>query len=278
MYIDTIMRKSLAEQIPEFRKKIRKFYKESRREFPWRDTYNPYEIFVSEMMLQQTQTGRVTEKYAVFLKAFPTISHLSKAPASDVLKIWQGLGYNRRALYLKRTAEILCERHNGTFPRLKSDLVKLPGVGENTAGAVIAFAYNQPVIFIETNIRRVFIHEFFREKEKVSDQEIYPLIEATIDTKNPRDYYYSLMDYGAYLGKTIVNPNRRSETYSKRSMFEGSRRQVRGIILKLLVEKPLRDKILAKQFENSKFYGEALKQLEKEGFIVRKSNKLSLKS
>lgn len=268
----------MADKFTIFRNKVWDFYNQNKRDFAWRKTTDPYKIVVSEMMLQQTQIGRVIEKYAVFLKAFPTVSHLAKAPTSDVLRVWQGLGYNRRALYLKRTAEILCEKHNGTFPRLKSDLVNLPGVGINTAGAVIAFAYNQPVIFIETNIRRVFIHEFFREKEKVSDQEIYPLIEATIDTKNPRDYYYSLMDYGAYLGKTIVNPNRRSETYSKQSIFEGSRRQVRGIILKLLVEKPLTDKILAKQFENSKFYDEALKQLEKEGFIVRKSNKLSLKS
>ena len=155
------MRRKLLEQIPEFRKKIRSFYKENKREFAWRNTSDPYEILVSEMMLQQTQTGRVIEKYASFLNAFPTVSHLSKASTSEVLKAWQGLGYNRRALYLKRTAEIICEKHDGTFPKLKEELVELSGIGENTAGAVIAFAYNEPVIFIETNIRRVFIHEFF---------------------------------------------------------------------------------------------------------------------
>ncbi len=270
-------RKKHREQIPEFKKKIRSFYKENKREFAWRNTSDPYKIIVSEMMLQQTQTGRVTEKYAAFLRAFPTVSHLSKASTSEVLKAWQGLGYNRRALYLKRTAEIVCEKYNGTFPKLKSELIELPGIGTNTAGAVIAFAHNLPVTFIETNIRRVFIYEFFREKEIVDDQEIYPLIEASLNTKNPREWYYALMDYGAHLGRTVVNPNRKSKTYSKQAKFEGSLRQVRGMILKLLLKKPMTETSLSKLIGNKEYCATALHQLEKEGFIVRKSNNLSLK-
>jgi A/G-specific adenine glycosylase len=272
------MKKRVLQKIPGFKKKIYTFYKENKREFDWRNTTDPYKIIVSEMMLQQTQTGRVIEKYADFIHALPSVSHLAKAPTSEVLRLWQGLGYNRRALYLKRTAEIICETYNNAFPSLKEELVKLPGVGPNTAGAVMAFAYNLPVVFIETNIRRVFIHEFFREKEKVSDQQIYPFIENSLDTKNPRDWYYALMDYGAYIGKTTTNPNRKSETYSKQSKFEGSIRQVRGAILKLLLEKVMSETALSKQFENKEFYNQAIKQLIKEGFVEKIGNSISLKS
>lgn len=278
MCTDTTMKKRVLQKIPGFKKKIYTFYKENKREFDWRNTTDPYKIIVSEMMLQQTQTGRVIEKYADFIHALPSVSHLAKAPTSEVLRLWQGLGYNRRALYLKRTAEIICETYNNAFPSLKEELVKLPGVGPNTAGAVMAFAYNLPVVFIETNIRRVFIHEFFREKEKVSDQQIYPFIENSLDTKNPRDWYYALMDYGAYIGKTTTNPNRKSETYSKQSKFEGSIRQVRGAILKLLLEKVMSETALSKQFENKEFYNQAIKQLIKEGFVEKIGNSISLKS
>ncbi len=220
------------------------------------------------MMLQQTQTSRVIEKFAEFIKAFPTVSRLSKADQKDVLKLWQGLGYNRRALYLLQTARTICEKHNGRVPSLKEKLVTLPGVGNNTAGAVIAFAHNFPAIFIETNIRRVFIHEFFREKEKVSDQEIFPLIEATLDQKNPREWYYALMDYGAYLSKFETNPNRKSMHYKKQSKFDGSMRQVRGKILKLLLEKPHSMQEFEKLFDEKEYLIKALYQLEKEGFIL----------
>lgn len=202
-------------KISLFQSKIWKFYKENKRDFLWRQTTDPYAILVSEMMLQQTQTSRVVEKYQKFLKSFPTVSHLAQAPASEVLMHWQGLGYNRRALYLKRSAEIICETYSRIVPSLKSELITLPGIGPNTAGAVIAFAYNKPEVFIETNIRRVFIHEFFREKDMVSDQEIYPLIITALDEKNPRDWYYALMDYGAYLAKKETNPNRKSQHYKK---------------------------------------------------------------
>lgn len=233
-------------------------------------------------MLQQTQTGRVIEKYNNFLKTFPTVSHLSKAPQSEVLKHWQGLGYNRRALYLKRAAVIICEKYNGTFPNLKSELIKLPGVGVNTAGAVIAFAHNIPAVFIETNIRRVFIHEFFREKENVSDQEIYPLIEGSLPhpegvSWDVRNFYYALMDYGAYLSKLETNPNRKSEHYRKQSSFNGSPRQARGQILKLLLKRPLDKMSLEKNVANVHFKT-ALEQLQQEGFIEEKENNLYLKS
>ncbi len=228
-------------------------------------------------MLQQTQTGRVVDKYVAFLKAFPSFSHLTKAPQSNVLTVWQGLGYNRRALYLKRTAETVCEKYKGNLPSLKEELMTLPGIGPNTAGAVIAFAFNKPAVFIETNIRRVFIHEFFREKENVTDKELYPLIAASLDMKNPRQFYYALMDYGAYLGKTVTNPNRKSKHYKIQTKFEGSVRQVRGKILKLLIEKPLSRKALEEHFENREFLIRALSELTSEGFITEKNYSFSIK-
>jgi len=271
------MRKRLLQEIPTFQNKIRSFYKENKREFPWRNTTDPYKIVVSEIMLQQTQTARVVEKYVAFISAFPTVSRLANANQTDVLKLWQGLGYNRRALYLKRTAEIVCEKHGGTFPEHKRELIKLPGIGVNTAGAVIAFAYNTPIVFIETNIRRVFIHEFFRETQIVSDHQLYPLIEASLDIKNPRDWYYALMDYGAYLGKIEQNPNRKSLSYSKQSKFDGSQRQARGKLLKLLLIKARTLSSLDKEFVNKNHLQNAVEQLVKEGFITKKEGKLYLK-
>lgn len=265
-------------RIDKFKAKLREFYKNNKRDFPWRKTDNPYKILVSEIMLQQTQTGRVIEKYARFLKAFPTFSHLAHAPQNTVLKEWQGLGYNRRALYLQRTARTVCEKYNGILPSLKEELVTLPGVGPNTAGAVIAFAFNKPAVFIETNIRRVFIHEFFREKEGVADKELYPFIEASLDTKNPRDFYYALMDYGVYLGKAGTNPNRKSKHYKTQTTFEGSVRQMRGKILKLLINGEKDTLLLAKEFENRRFFNEALRQLIGEEFIEKKGRKITLKS
>lgn len=264
--------------IEKFRNKIWDFYSTNKRNFPWREATDPYHILVSEVMLQQTQTSRVVEKYVSFLTSFPTVSRLAKASPREVLMHWQGLGYNRRALYLKRTAEIICEKYSCTVPRLKTELITLPGIGINTAGAVMAFAYNIPVVFIETNIRRVFIHEFFREKEKVNDKDLYPLIETSLDRENPKEWYYALMDYGVHLAKKETNPNRKSHHYKRQSKFEGSLRQVRGRILKLLLENSTTPSILSQQFENQELYKTALTQLISEGFAQEKNGQITISS
>lgn len=257
-----------------FQKKIWEFYKENGREFPWRNTSDPYKILISEVMLQQTQTSRVLPKYEEFLKRFPKIENPAKASNEEVLRAWSGLGYNRRALYLKRAAEILVRDKFSLSLRAKRGnltpefLQTLPGIGPNTAGAIFVFSTNNPHVFIETNIRRVFIHEFFKDKEKISDKEILKLIEQTLDKKKPREWYYALMDYGAYLAKTEVNPNRKSKHYVRQSKFEGSVRQTRGQILKILLDQskiPLID--LEKQFENKEYFQKALNQLQKEEFL-----------
>ncbi len=225
------------------------------------------------MMLQQTQASRVLPKYEMFLKTFATIHKLAEASNENVLKIWSGLGYNRRALYLKAAAEKLSQNPDFHPSHLKT----LKGIGENTAGAIYVFSTNNPYVFIETNIRRVFIHEFFKNQENVSDKDISRLIEITLDQKNPRNWYYALMDFGAYLGKAEINPNRKSKHYIKQSKFEGSLRQSRGKILKILLhEKNISIHRLEKQI-NSVHFKKALAQLENEGFLVQTNDKIEIK-
>jgi len=220
----------------EFRGRIYRFYQANRRDLPWRDIRDPYRILVSEFMLQQTQVTRVRDKYEPFITRFPDFATLHASPVEELLREWQGLGYNRRALALKKTASRVMTEWAGVLPDNEEDLRSFPGVGKATAAAVLAFAFGKPSVLIETNIRRVFIHCFFHDFPVVTDREILPLIEETLDRENPRDWYYALMDYGAYLGKTRENPNRRSRQYKKQSPFDGSVRQVRGRILSFLVK------------------------------------------
>ncbi|MBI3495556.1 A/G-specific adenine glycosylase, partial [Candidatus Berkelbacteria bacterium] len=206
-----------------FRRQILQYYRAHKRDFPWRRTDNPYHILISEVMLQQTQAPRVVAKYNEFITTFPTIQALAKAPIEKLLRVWQGLGYNRRALALRKLAQIAAAEHGGTLPNDYEQLLALPGVGQSTAGAVLAFGYNNPMPFIETNIRRVYLHFFFPERDQVSDRQLLPLIKATLDRSQARRWYFALMDYGAMLAhETPINPNRRSRSYHRQSRFEGS--------------------------------------------------------
>ena len=220
-------------EISKLLRELKAFYKkEGRDHLPWRKTRDPYKILVSEVMLQQTQVDRVVGYYKRWIKKFPTAKALSKAKLSGVLKEWQGLGYNRRAKFLHEAAKIITEE--GFTGQ------KLPGVGPYTQGAVLAFAFNKPEVFIETNIRTVFTHVCFPHKKQVSDKGILPLIaEALKKSKmQPRDFYAALMDYGSYLKQSGVKVNSRSKHYAKQSKFEGSARQLRGAILRELLKKP----------------------------------------
>lgn len=215
---------------------IREFYRDFGRAMPWRETRDPYAIFVSEIMLQQTQVPRVMEKFPPFLERFPDFETLAAARLADVYALWQGLGYNRRAKFLHQAAQHIAERYEGRVPESREELEALPGVGPNTAGSLLAFCHNRAVPFIETNIRRVFIYFFFPGEEEVHDRDILPLIEATLDRDNPREWYWALMDYGTMLKKWVTNPNRRSRQYVRQSPFENSNRQIRGRILRALHE------------------------------------------
>lgn len=223
-------------RISHFKSIVANFYTLNRRSFPWRDTHNPYHILISEFMLQQTQTHRVVDKYLLFVEAFPKPYDLAAAPFSSVLEFWQGLGYNRRALFLHNAVKSIVSEFNGIVPNNLNDLTSLPGIGPYTASAVCTFAYNQPLVFIETNIRTVFIHHFFTDNNDVNDKELMPYIEQTLDTTNPREWYYALMDYGVYVKATYGNKNKQSKHYTKQSKFEGSDRQIRGEILRILIK------------------------------------------
>jgi A/G-specific adenine glycosylase len=264
-------RRVSSKQISSFQHLVYTYYNIHRRDLPWRNTDNPYHILVSEIMLQQTQVERVIEKYSRFVERFPDVASLAKATLKEILEVWQGLGYNRRAISLMKLAGIIISEYQGKLPANAEDLMKLPGIGRATAGCLLAFAFCTPSVFIETNIRRVFIHHFFQDREGIHDNEIMPLVEATLDRKNPRDWYYALMDYGSLLKKEIENPNKKSAHYTRQAPFEGSDRKIRGAILKTLIKKTSmteKDIITAISIEKERTK-KILSALVKEGFIIR---------
>lgn len=221
--------------VSEFQKKVWEYYRKHKRSMPWRTNPHPYYVFVSEIMLQQTQVDRVMKMFPKFIRAFPSLRALARGTRAQVLLAWQGLGYNRRALYAHKTAQILVKKYKGIIPADTTLLETLPGIGKNTAASICAFAFDKPVVFIETNIRTVFLFHFFRSKKNVSDDEILKLVKKTLPLKNIREWYWALMDYGSYIKKEYGNQNKRSKQYNKQTPFEGSRRQLRGKIIQLLL-------------------------------------------
>lgn len=213
-----------------------------RHDLPWRKTADPYKILVSEIMLQQTQVPRVLPKYKEFLKAFPNTKKLAEASLGDVLRVWQGLGYNRRPKFLKQAAEVVQAENKGKWPKTYQSLLGLPGIGSYTAAAVMNFAYNEPVPLIETNVRTVYLHHFFKDKNNVSDNDLIPIIQHTLDCERPREWHWALMDYGSHLKATLGNVNVQSRTYKKQSDFKTSNRYIRGAILKSLLKRPITQK------------------------------------
>jgi len=246
---------------------------------PWRGSRSPYRVFVSEIMLQQTSVPMVTPRYRAFMKSFPSFKALAAASVQDVLTAWKGLGYNRRALALLQSARIVTSVHHGRLPRTVEALVRLPGVGPATAAAVIVYAFNQPVPFIETNVRRVFIHFFFPGETAVTDARIRPLVERTMDHENPREWFYALMDYGTFLASqskraarsvrgAAPDALRRSSRYRRQGAFDGSHRQLRGRILRVMLEKGrARLADLEAALGRDERLPAALKELVAEGFL-----------
>jgi A/G-specific adenine glycosylase len=256
------------------------YAKHGRHDLPWRQmdkdgSLDAYHILVSEMMLQQTQVARVIEKYQAFLRSFPDVASLAAAPLSEVLALWSGLGYNRRAKFLHAAAKQIQDEYNGHVPQTIEALVALPGIGPNTAAAIVAYAFNQPVTFIETNIRTVYIHHFFADSEEVTDKQIMARLEETVDREQPREFYWALMDYGTYVKATVGNTNRRSRHYTKQSAFAGSRRQVRGWIIAELLKGPQTLRDLALLNPDTRLES-VLQSLASEGFIEQKKHHYKL--
>ena len=259
-------------EIKKFRCKVWQYYRAHGRDLPWRCTTDPYRIVVSEIMLQQTQVDRVRGKYEAFLRTFPNFRALAGASSATVLRVWQGLGYNRRALALHELAKIVVKECRGILPRAPKVLETLPGIGPATAGSIAAFAFDAPAVFVETNIRRAIIHYFFPRRKNICEEDIAAAATNVLDRKKPREWYWALMDYGSMLGKKIVNPNRRSAKYRRQPAFKGSNRELRGRIVRLLVEKSrvAVSSLLAFTRESGERVDTVLRALEREGFLRRK--------
>lgn len=246
------------------------------REMPWRVSTEPYFVLVSELMLQQTQVDRVIPKFNQFIMAFPGIQALAEASLGEVLKVWSGLGYNRRAKFLHEAAKKVMTDFGGKIPETYEDLITLPGVGPNTAGAIMAYSFNQPVVFVETNIRTVYFHHFFEDQISISDAELKEKVIETLDKEHPREWYWALMDYGAFLKREGAGAIDRSKHYKKQTPLKGSLREVRGLILKTLAEKDLTERTLALQLPGDERFEKALDALLKEGLVERTANRLHL--
>lgn len=264
----------LSPLLKDFRSRIWDYYHKEKRDLIWRKNIHPYGVVVSEIMLQQTQVARVQVKYPSFLQRFPDFATLAQATNTEVLQEWQGMGYNRRGLYLKHIAEIVTKVHQGFLPQDPETLDSFPGIGRATACAITTYAYNIPTVFIETNIRRVFLHTFFPNEKNVPDTQILPLVEQAVDNSNPRDWYYALMDYGTMLGKRGDNANKRSKHYQTQSRFEGSDRQIRSKIVQALLRQHQMNfsDIQAHCAEEKKRMQRILHGLEKDGMIRKNAN------
>lgn len=263
-----------------FQDEVWAHYRDYARDLPWRTPepngeFDPYKILVSEVMLQQTQVQRVIPKYLAFTTAFPTLESLASAPLAEVLRVWSGLGYNRRAKYLWETASQVVANHNARLPLETSELIQLPGIGVNTAAAVTVYAYNTPMVFIETNIRTVFIYHFFNGQNDVSDKSILSLVADTIDNENPREWYWALMDYGTHVKQTQGNHSRYSKHHTPQSKFAGSTRQIRGQVIRLLTNEQLTFGELAVHIQDDRL-ANVLDALLAEGLIRLRAGIYSL--
>lgn len=258
----------------EFKELIWQKGKELYRDMPWRRDTRPYYVLVSELMLQQTQVERVVPKFEAFIAAFPDEHTLARASLADALKLWQGLGYNRRAKFLHEAAKQIVALES--FPSNQAELMSLPGVGKNTAGAILAYGFNQPATFIETNIRSVYLHHFFPDGEIVDDKELITLLEATIDKEHPREWYWALMDYGSELKRSGQGRLHQSRHYKKQPPLKGSVREVRGHIIKALAQQDMTQAQLARHLNSDGRFESALSGLLHDGLVMRSANKLHL--
>jgi len=268
------------EAIELFRSIVYGYYATNKRHFDWRQNPQPYNVVVSEVMLQQTQTDRVAPKFKAFIERFPTFQALARSPFHDILMLWKGLGYNRRALGLLAIAQQVTDRFDGQLPSDIATLETFPNIGSATARSIAAFAFNTPTVFIETNIRTVFIYFFTPNNKAVTDKELMPIIEKALDKDNPREWYYALMDYGVMLKKSVGNVSKLSAHYKKQSTFQGSDRQLRGRILQVLLDHKTVNsgamlELLDKK-DQSERIGRIIEKMEQDALIVVKKGIIQL--
>lgn len=263
-------------EVTDFQETVWEKARELYRDMPWRDNTDPYYVLVSELMLQQTQVDRVIPKFNQFMSVFPTIADLAVAPLAEVLTVWSGLGYNRRAKFLHEAAKKVVSDFGGSIPGTYDELVSLAGIGPNTAGAMLAYSFNQPVVFIETNVRTVYFHHFFEGQSLISDKELKEVVAQTVDLEHPREWYWGLMDYGSYLKKQGVGHIDKSSHYKKQAPLKGSVREVRGMILKALAKKDYYIDELRAEIPDDPRFKASIKALTEEGFIKHDNDRLYL--
>ncbi len=231
------------EDISKFQHKILDWYDKNQRDLPWRKTRDPYAILVSEVMSQQTQINRVMEKYEQWMDLFPTLRDLADAKTSDILTMWSGLGYNRRALYLQKAAKIIKETYHGEFPKYGIELLQLPGIGEYTASAIRCFAFNEQIAVIDTNVRKVISIHFFNGISP-SKAALKDFATKLLPPQKAYEWNQALMDYAA------MELHEYKISIPKQSKFIGSNRYYRGSMVKMLVaNKKLSIHFLQKHFE-----------------------------
>lgn len=261
-----------AKDAHDFQQHVWGHYDRHGRDMPWRRNTSLYHVLVSELMLQQTQVTRVIPKFEAFMQRFPDVQSLASSSLADVIVMWQGLGYNRRAKYLHEAARRIVERGE---PTTREALLDLPGVGINTAGAIMAYTYNQPGVFVETNVRTVYIHHFFADQSSVNDRDIATLVEQTLDRDNPREWYWAIMDYGSYLKQTDTRLHQ-SRQYKKQPPLRGSLREMRGRIVRHMSQylscdlASLRDELADERFDT------ALAGLVADGLVTHRAGQISL--
>lgn len=256
----------------EFTEVVWEYYRKNSRTMPWRDNPSPYNVLVSEIMLQQTQVPRVLPKFTAFVERFPDFKTLADASLAEVLTFWNGLGYNRRAKFLWQTAQKVMQDFNGALPQTREQLITLSGIGVNTAGAILAYAYEQPVVFVETNIRTVVIHHFFADSiNKVTDAQIKQVVERTLPTEHVREWYWALMDYGTHIKSTVGTHLGRVHGHKKQNTFAGSLRQIRGAVIRTLIDAPQTDSQLQAIITDERL-AHVLHALQTEGLIAKRGD------
>ena len=280
----------------QFQRHILSWYRKNRRDLPFRTSIRwdkgnphypkkldrgltPYHILVSEIMLQQTQIPRVLEKFPEFMETFPDWRTLARADTQKLFTVWQGMGYWRRALYLRECANEVAHSYGGTLPKDPEVLMTLPGIGPYTSHAISCFAYQNPDAFIDTNIRRVFISFFFPNKSEVSDKEILAIAQEAVWVPNPREWHYALMDYGSIVLGNTRTLNKQSRHYSRQSKFEGSFRSYRAEVIRYLTQnKNATLGVLDKHLSPSPYKTkEILAALVKDNIIQKKKSYWTLK-
>jgi A/G-specific adenine glycosylase len=265
------------EDIAIFQKTIFDWWTTNKRDLPWRHTRDPYRILISEVMLQQTQVSRVLTKYQEFLDAFPSVHELASAPASRVLTVWRGMGYNRRALYLKRTAETVVHDYKGKFPDSESLLLKLPGLGKYTARAIMVFAFEKNVGMVDTNIRHILTHFLFNgksQKEKVIEE----VADLVVPHGRSWEWHQALMDYGAL---AMTKEKKKMGLTKRQSLFKDSRRYYRGRIVDVLRVGPHKKARLIADFskqygKDAMFMEEIIEGLTDDGLVTIRGSIVSL--